>query len=70
VPPLVLKTLMRHASIATTQEYYVGANAEETAELLWRSREGQEQVSHDTLHDTWRKWLGAATEESPQNKQE
>lgn len=62
VPPLVLKTLMRHASIATTQEYYVGANAEETAELLWRSREGREQASHDTLHDTWRKWLDSADE--------
>ncbi len=66
VPPLVLKTLMRHASIATTQEYYVGANAEETAALLWRSRENGGSASHDTLHDTWRKWTGSSGGETPQ----
>jgi len=65
VPPLVLKTLMRHASIATTQEYYVGSNAEETAELLWRSHVGG-TPQHDTLHDTWRNWLSPKAGESPQ----
>jgi integrase len=33
--PTQLKELMRHASIDTTLRYYVGANAEATAEALW-----------------------------------
>jgi len=33
--PTVLRELMRHASIDTTMPYYVGQNAEATAESLW-----------------------------------
>jgi len=35
VMPAVLKELMRHSSIETTMTYYVGQNAQATAEL-WR----------------------------------
>lgn len=35
VMPAVLKELMRHASIDTTMTYYVTANAQATAEVLW-----------------------------------
>jgi integrase len=36
VMPAVLKELMRHQSIETTLVYYVGQNAEATADELWR----------------------------------
>jgi len=35
IMPAVLKELMRHASIETTMTFYVGQNAETTAEELW-----------------------------------
>ncbi len=35
VRPLVLKELMRHSSIETTQKYYVGLDAERTANEVW-----------------------------------
>jgi hypothetical protein len=31
---MVLKELMRHSSVTTTEKYYVGINADETAALL------------------------------------
>jgi integrase len=34
VPSMVLKELMRHQSISTTEKYYVGQNAQQTALLL------------------------------------
>jgi integrase len=37
VMPAVLKQLMRHASIETTMRYYVGIQADDVAEELWRS---------------------------------
>jgi len=37
VMPTVLRELMRHATIDTTMRYYVGQNAEATAETLWDS---------------------------------
>ena len=39
VMPTVLRELMRHESIETTMQYYVGVNAEATADELWRSVE-------------------------------
>ncbi len=33
--PAVLKEIMRHSSIQTTMDYYVGSNAIETARGLW-----------------------------------
>jgi integrase len=35
VMPVVLQTLMRHEDISTTLRYYVDADAEQTAEVLW-----------------------------------
>ena len=35
VMPPILKELMRHESIETTMKYYVGQNAEATADALW-----------------------------------
>lgn len=34
VMPMVLKDLMRHESVSTTEKYYVGVNAQETARFL------------------------------------
>ena len=36
VQPKLLQELMRHSKIETTMRYYVGLNAEKTAELLWQ----------------------------------
>ncbi len=36
VMPQTLRELMRHASIETTLRYYVGFNAEKTADILWK----------------------------------
>ncbi len=36
VPTAVLMQLMRHASIATTNSYYIGLDADEIAEDLYR----------------------------------
>jgi integrase len=35
VMPVVLKELMRHASIETTMKYYVGRSAEDTGDAVW-----------------------------------
>ena len=45
VMPTVLRELMRRASITTTLAYYVGQNAEATANALWLG-------FGDTLGDT------------------
>ncbi len=37
VMPPVLRELMRHESIDTTMQFYVGRNAEATAETVWSS---------------------------------
>ena len=41
VMPQTLRELMRHASIETTLRYYVGFNAEKTADILWEIHEGR-----------------------------
>jgi hypothetical protein len=33
--PAVLKEMMRHESIDTTMQYYVGRNAQATADVIW-----------------------------------
>ncbi len=45
VMPTVLRELMRHEDINTTMKYYVGQNAEATADVLWAA-------VGDTLGDT------------------
>ncbi|MCE9555906.1 MAG: tyrosine-type recombinase/integrase [Planctomycetes bacterium] len=39
VMPQILMELMRHESIETTMRYYVGRNAERTANVLWEAHE-------------------------------
>lgn len=41
VMPQVLKELMRHESIETTLRYYVGVNAERTADVVWEAWEAR-----------------------------
>lgn len=42
VMPTILRELMRHESIETTMRFYVGQNAEATADELWRAVESIE----------------------------
>ena len=44
VMPQVLRELMRHENINTTMKYYVGRNAQRTAEALWSAFQ-QENVN-------------------------
>ncbi len=37
VMPQILMQLMRHSDISTTMKYYVGAEAETTADVLWKA---------------------------------
>ncbi len=48
VMPEVLQELMRHESIQTTLRYYVGRNAERTADACWEAFE-RAQASSDSL---------------------
>ena len=41
VVPTVLQELMRHRNIQTTLDYYIGANAERTADAVWEAVTGQ-----------------------------
>jgi integrase len=41
VMPTILRELMRHESLETTMRYYVGTNAEATADELWKAVERQ-----------------------------
>lgn len=47
VMPQTLRELMRHASIETTLRYYVGFNAEKTADILWAIHEQRNQKESD-----------------------
>ena len=42
VPPMILKDLMRHASVATTEQFYVGVNAKKTIEALREFKKASE----------------------------
>ncbi|WP_425399981.1 tyrosine-type recombinase/integrase [Aeoliella sp.] len=64
VMPPVLQELMRHASIQTTMEFYVGQNAESTADELWRAAESQ---SVDFLVDTRHKPTNRAEGQEQEN---
>ncbi len=41
VMPAVLQQLMRHESVETTMKYYVGQNADATADAVWDAWNGQ-----------------------------
>jgi integrase len=51
VMPPVLQQMMRHASIQTTMEYYVGQNAETTADAVWEAF-GAKNRSTNTFTNT------------------
>ena len=42
--PKVLKELMRHKRIETTMKYYVGTNAEATADVVWQVYDRMQEV--------------------------
>jgi len=59
VMPPVLMEMMRHESISTTMQFYVGRSAQATADVVWQAyasataKIGNEKG--DTLGDTWAK---------------
>ena len=60
VMPQILMELMRHESIETTLKFYVGRNAEKTAETLY------EAVSGNTLGNTTSKSPSAQEQAPPE----
>jgi hypothetical protein len=47
--PPVLMQLRRHSAITTTMAYYVGRNAQTTAEVVWEAfRKGQADAAERT----------------------
>jgi len=61
VMPQVLMELMRHAEIATTMRFYVGRNAQATAEILWQAHSG------NTFGNSDQKSTSATTAENQRN---
>lgn len=52
VMPQVLKELMRHESIETTMKFYVGRNAQATADVLWAAHRQQiDSVASQSVRD-------------------
>lgn len=49
VMPQILMQLMRHADISTTMKYYVGSEAEATADVLWDAVAREEPTSGNIL---------------------
>lgn len=54
VMPAVLKELMRHKTIETTMKYYVGVNAEATADELWKAVETSAHDSGNEKENAWK----------------
>src|SRR5262249_20871498 len=52
VMPAVLQQLMRHETIETTMKYYVGKNAESTADVLWKAHESLKSTSSGNTPST------------------
>ena len=52
VMPQVLKELMRHETIETTMRYYVGRNAQATAEALWEAQAVSSRTDANSRTDT------------------
>lgn len=47
-PPMILRDLMRHSSVETTEKYYVGINARKTIETLRKYKQASEVTSEVT----------------------
>ena len=52
IMPTPLRELMRHQSIETTMKYYVGVNADATADVLWRAVEKEAGTTLGTQPET------------------
>jgi len=52
VMPQILMQLMRHETIETTMRYYVGRDAQATADVLWEAHEEVERKSGNILGNT------------------
>lgn len=61
VMPPVLRELMRHTSLATTMTYYVGLNAQATADELWK-------VAGSNLGSSQQKQVGESKNARPKSK--
>lgn len=48
VPPMILRDLMRHSSVETTEKYYVGVNAKKTIEAMRQFKIASEVTSEVT----------------------
>src|SRR4029079_8409731 len=48
VMPQILMELMRHESIDTTMRFYVGRNAQRTADVLWEAHAAASNTSSNT----------------------
>jgi len=62
VMPQVLQELMRHEGISTTLKYYVGRNAERTADVLWDAHESRKPAS---FGNSFGNTASSASETSP-----
>jgi hypothetical protein len=49
---MILKDLMRHASVATTEQFYVGVNAKKTIESLREFKRASEVTLRLTPEDS------------------
>jgi len=64
--PQQLMELMRHEDISTTMKYYVGRNAEKTADALWEAHESRQgNILGNTPSDTASGAFMSAHKESP-----
>lgn len=57
VMPTVLRELMRHESIETTMKFYVGRNAEATADAIWSSYQSRPSIEANSPGQTTRQKL-------------
>jgi len=46
LPPMLLKDLMRHASVSTTEQFYVGVNAKSTVQAMRKYLKASGEVTH------------------------
>jgi hypothetical protein len=63
--PQVLMELMRHESMSTTLTFYVGKNAERTADAVWAAFEAAERKGN-TLGNSGENRSQCEQSESPQ----
>ena len=62
--PATLQQLMRHASVETTMRFYVGRNAEATADALWAAIDNTPDNNRQNGHNQ----PGQENEETPEKQ--